>query len=66
MYESLEETFSRLSTIFDVNLEPSQENLTRLQNCEIELDGRETAVANLVAPQRIKMNETWDQVDVML
>jgi hypothetical protein len=66
MYESLEETFSRLVSIFDIQMAPTKENLRKLQHREIDLNGNETAVSNLLAPQRLAMNETWDQVDLML
>lgn len=66
LYESLEETFKRVKEIFGFFLEPTKDNLHKLQNKSIDLSGKEEAVANLVKPSRIKMNETWDQIDKML
>lgn len=65
MYESVEATFLRLKNIFGVSLQPSNENLKKLQNCEIPLGGIERAVANLVAPQRLHMNKTWPEIEEM-
>jgi len=66
VYESLEATFERIHDIFGYDFEPSKSTLKKLQNKEIDLNGNEDAVANLVAPKRIQMNETWDQIDAML
>jgi len=66
MYEPLNDTFKRLNAVFNINIYPSKKNLHRLQNMEINLNGIEKDVMNFVLPQRINMNETWDQIDDML
>ncbi len=66
LYESLEETFSRVNSIFNFNIHPSKENLIKLQNKEINLNGKENAVMDLVRPERINMNKNWSEIDEML
>ena len=66
LYESLSETFARLKAIFSVEIEPSKENLVKLQNGEIELGGLETAVQKVVVPNLISYLDTWDKIDAML
>lgn len=66
LYESIEATFNRVNNLFNLNLEVSKENLRKLQNKEINLDGKEDAVYNIVAPKRINTNDTWDKIDNML
>lgn len=66
LYESIEASFIRLKNIFGISLDPTQENLRKLQRQEIPLNGKEKAVANLLAPQRIHTNQTWEDIEVML
>ena len=64
--ETLYDTFGRLKDFFDIELDPTIENLKKLQRKEIDLNGREDAVYQLIAPQRLNMNRTWTEVDNML
>ena len=66
LFESLEETFARINSIFNFNIFPSKENLIKLQNKEIDLQGKESAVMDLVRPERIDMNKNWSEIDKML
>jgi hypothetical protein len=66
LYESLEETFSRINSIFGFKIHPSKENLIKLQNKEINLKGKEDAVKDLVRPERVNMNKNWSEIDEML
>lgn len=66
LYESLEATFERISQTFGINIEPSYDNLKKLQNQELRLSGKEEAVANLVHPKRLKYNDTWSKIDKIL
>lgn len=66
LYESLEETFSRINSIFNFKIHPSKENLIKLQNKEIDLKGKEDAVKDLVRPERVNMNKNWSEIDEML
>jgi len=62
LFESLEATFNRVESLFDISIEPSAENLIKLQKGEIDLDGREKQVQKVVAPKQIETNETWDEI----
>lgn len=66
LYESLEATFERLEHIYHIKLEPSQETLKKLQNGEINLNGKEKAVQKMLDPELLKYNETWDDIKKML
>ena len=66
LYESLDATFMRIESIWGLNLEPSNENLRRLRDREIDLDGREDAVAELVASPLLDYNDSWDKLNAML
>ena len=66
LYESLNATFERIKNIFDIEIEPSRENLKLLQKGKIPLDGMEDKVANAISPDLLKYNETWDQINEML
>lgn len=66
LYESIEATFERVRDTYGFHIEATVENLSKLQNKELNLDGYEDAIADMVSPKRIKMNETWDQIDEML
>jgi len=64
--ESLSATFERLQSIFNIELEPTLENLQRIQNLQIDLGGREEAVAKCFSPELLKYNRSWRDIDVML
>lgn len=66
LYESLDATFVRLREIFGINIEPSVQNLKKLQKKEINLNGIENMVADVCSDKRINTLETWDQVDKIL
>ena len=56
LYESLDATFERLRYIFHLDLEPSREMLSKLQQGEIDLGGLEKSVQKVVEPQIINYN----------
>jgi hypothetical protein len=66
MYESIEETFSRLKSVFNIQIKCSKKNLKKLQNGLIDLSGKENLVKDLLNPSRINMNHTWDDVELMV
>lgn len=66
LYESLEATFSRLKEIFGVDLEPTRKNLNKIQNREIDLNGKEDLVADAFADNRISTLGSWTEVDKVL
>lgn len=66
LYESMEATFSRLKEIFGINLEPTKDNLLKIQNQELDLGGREALVSDAFAHKRIATLGDWTQVDEVL
>jgi len=66
MTEDIFDTFKRLNTIFGLDIEPSKNNLKKLQNQEIYLEGREADVAKVVAPHLLNYKESWEDIEEML
>jgi len=66
LYESLQATFDRLADLFDVHLPATYANLRKLQNQEINLNGKESQVAEVVNPQLLAYNDSWEKIDKML
>jgi len=62
LYESLDATFDRIKHWFGVELAPTHENMLKLQNKEINLEGKEEAVANLVRSDQLDYRSSWDQL----
>jgi hypothetical protein len=65
-YEPFEEQIDKVNNIFGLDLEKNKENLRKLQRKEIDLNGKEEAVYNVVTPWRLDLNSTWDQITDML
>ncbi|MGE4297653.1 MAG: hypothetical protein AB7E47_06460 [Desulfovibrionaceae bacterium] len=64
--ETLQATFQRVRHTFGVDLPPSRDTLARLQRRELDLGGREEAVARMVAPELLAYKDSWDKMDAML
>ena len=66
LHEPLEATFERLKVIFGLEMKATKKNLYKLQNQEIDLQGREAEIAKVLNPHLLAYNDTWDKVDLML
>lgn len=66
LYESLGATFQRVKSAFGFDIEPTRENLRRLQKKEIDLGGQEDAVAMMTNPNLLRYHDTWTSLDKML
>lgn len=66
LYEAPEVPFERLKEIFGIEIEPSVENLKKLQKGEIPLNGKEEAVMNLLDSKKITTRGDWQKIDVVL
>ena len=64
--ETLDATFERLESIFDIKITPTEENLSLLQNKKMDLFGKEAAVAKCFAPELLNYNSDWSELDKML
>jgi len=58
LFESLEETFNRLYDIYGIELNPTEENLRKIQNQELDFGGREGEVANAFSRNLLNYNDT--------
>ncbi|GIO10578.1 hypothetical protein J19TS2_01330 [Cohnella xylanilytica] len=66
LHESLQATFERIRHIVGIEIEPTAANLKKLQNREIDLNGQEELVSQIVAPHVIEYKDTWDKIDAMM
>lgn len=66
MTEDINATFQRIKSIFDINISPTKNNLKKLQNQEIYLDGLEEDVARVVASNLLDYKESWQDIEEML
>ncbi len=64
--EDLDATFSRLKSIFGIDLPPSKQTLFELQQKKINLNGLEDIVAKTFSKELLKYNENWNDIDEML
>ena len=64
--ESLVATFERIKEVFGVDIAPSKENLTKLQEGSIELNGLEDAIRRMVSPKLLSYNSSFGQLRKML
>ena len=66
LVETLNATFKRLKDNKNIYLKASSRNLTKLQNKEINLNGRENEIADYIHKKRITYLENWNEVGNML
>ena len=67
LYESLDAKFERLEELFKItDLPRTKETLQRLQKQQIDLNGEEENVANMLNGHRVNYNDSWDKIDEML
>jgi len=66
LIEDLSATFQRLKSIFNIDIEPTRENLTALQEGRINLNGLEEVVAKTFSESLLKYNENWSDINKML
>jgi hypothetical protein len=66
LYEEPTVPFEQIRNIFGISIEPTRENLIKLQKGELDLGGQETAVRNLVDIHKITTRGTWEEIQEML
>ena len=64
--ETISSTFERLKSIFDIEMEPSHENLKKIQNMEFNFDGNEVAIARCFSEKLLNYNSSWNEINYML
>lgn len=66
LYEAPTVPFEQIKKIFGVEIEPTRENLIKLQKGALNLRGNEEAVKNLVDIHRITTRGSWSEIEKML
>lgn len=64
--ETLAATFQRILSTFGLQLPVNSETLIKLQSRQLDLNGLENAVAQMVAPELLAYNTNWDKIRNML
>lgn len=62
LYESPEVPFTQIKKIFDIEIEPTRENFSKLMNREIDLQGKDEAIYNLIDPHKAAINGDWGEL----
>lgn len=63
--EPIAATFRRIKDLFNVDLPATVKNLKKLQNKEVDVESKDM-IAELVANDKLKLNDSWDKIDAML
>ena len=66
LFESVEASFERLNELLGHSIEPSAENLRKLQHKELDLNGDEEKAQDIFSKVRIESHGDWGQIDAML
>lgn len=67
LYESIESKFERLSELYGIeNIEPSQENLNKLEKGEIDLGGKTEQIKEILKSHKAFTLGSWQEIDEML
>ncbi len=66
MNETLDASFERLYDLFGIELNPTRENMLKIQNKEFDFGEITDTIADVFAEKRINMHKDWNQIDQML
>ena len=67
LHETIQAKFERIRDLFGIASIPcTAENLQKLKDREIPLDGKEEDVARILNSHLANYNDTWDKIDAML
>jgi len=67
LFESLNAKFERLNELFGINdIDPTWENLDKLQKSELDLGGIESKVRNVLSGHLLDYNDSYEKIDEML
>ena len=67
LHESLDAKFERVKDLFGIdNIDRSLENLEKLKNKKINLDGKENKVATILNSHLSNYNDNWDKINEMI
>lgn len=66
LYETLDSTFGRLEQIFGIRMDATEENLKKLQKCEVDLGGIEKEVARALDNSLVRTYGNFSEIEAML
>ena len=66
IHEPLSVTFQRLKEIYNIELEPTKENLKKIQNQQIDFGPYTNSISQSFSGHLLAYNDTWDKIDIML
>ena len=66
LHESIDATFQRIKSVFNIDILPTEENLKKLQKQELDLGENTEAISKMFSQQLISYNDSWDKIDLML
>ena len=66
LYEAPVVPFEQIKRIFGIEIEPTRENLIKLQNGEIPLGGKEKEVKKLVDSHKLSTKGNWQEIESTL
>lgn len=66
LHESIEATFDRLNSLLGIKLEPSKNTLEKIQNKQLDLNGKEEFASEIFSHHLTSYNDSWQKIDEML
>ncbi len=66
LYEAPLVPFEQLKRIFGIEIEPTRENLIKLQNGQIPLGGKENEVKNLLDSHKLSTKGNWEEIEKVM
>lgn len=66
LYEAPLVPFEQVKRVFGIEIEPTRENLIKLQNGQIPLNGKEEDVKNLVDNHKLATKGNWEEIESVL
>ena len=66
LHESIDATFGRLKSMFNIDMPATKQNLKKIQKQEADLGELSKPIAEVFNSQLLAYNDTWDKVDCML
>jgi hypothetical protein len=66
LYETPLVPFEQLKRVFGIEIEPTRENLIKLQNGMISLNGKEEEVKNLLDSHKLSTKGDWKEIEAAL
>ena len=64
--ENLKDTFKRLFDIYNIKLNPTKNNLQKIQNKKINLGNNKNSIAEMLHPKLLNYNNSWKKLKLML